>query len=686
MISTLAFPSIYLLATHLTSEEFRRLQAQIPSLEHDSKRADVIVGKLSKKERAQFELRCLAITTEEVADTSDQTASAIKRHSMPSSHSPESHVSAPKRRRTSGTHSLTGVLSGETDVTAPDSYSHQIGKAVVGESLSPGPSTSRTVKVVKLAWFNNSITCGKVLPLSDYIIYEGRIAQPDFNPPMPTTRILPSVARNATGTIFKNIKDAGESVNAPSRASPSSPSPLRGHARHSELLPVTTRHSTHRPTLARRTNSDYEESRGLPPIPDCLHAVYSCQRSTPLHPPNEKFIDSLKKIQRIRELMGDEIGVRAYSTAIASLAAYPHVLSSAAEVSRLPGCGPKIAELYREYSATGGHVQEADDAESDPKICVLRLFCDIWGVAEATARSFHNRGWRDLDDVVEFGWSELGRVQQIGVKYYDELQMTMTRAQVKDIANTVLEQANQIFPGFQMVIAGGYRRGKKMNGDVDVILSHPDEEATHLVIGRLVLALERIGRITHTLTLSTANSERAQVPVSWKGNAPRHTLVKSPDLGGTGGAGFDTLDKALVVWQEPIDQDPGRNQSVNTLNKNMAESEGAEGITSQTHIHEEPNHNPHRRVDIIISPWKSVGCAVLGWSGGTTFQRDLRRYCKRVHGLRFDSSGVRSRVDGSWVDLEDFAQDPAPDMLTAERRVFTALGLEWRPPEERCTG
>lgn len=78
---------------------------------------------------------------------------------------------------------------------------------------------------------------------------------------------------------------------------------------------------------------------------------------------------------------------------------------------------------------------------------------------------------------------------------------------------------------------------------------------------------------------------------------------------------------------------------------------------------------------------------MLGWSGGTTFQRDLRRYCKKETRLKFDSSGVRSRTDGSWVDLEDGASvGPAPDMETAEKRVFEGLGLVWRPPEERCTG
>jgi DNA polymerase IV len=254
-----------------------------------------------------------------------------------------------------------------------------------------------------------------------------------------------------------------------------------------------------------------------------------------------------------------------------------------------------------------------------------------------------------VDDIVEHGWAGLTRVQQIGVKYHEEFQKPIPRAEVEAIASTVLTHANQAYPGggFQMVIVGGYRRGKLASGDVDVVLSHPDEAATLEFIARLVVRLERAGLITHTLSLATTNSERGQVPVSWKGTA------KKPAWG----AGFDTLDKAMVVWQDPAPA-------------------GEAG-----------NPNIHRRVDIIISPWKTVGCAVLGWTSGTTFQRDLRRYCKREKALKFDSSGVRSRKDGVWVDLETGPDGrPAPDMLTAERRVFAGLGLEWRPPEERCTG
>lgn len=319
-------------------------------------------------------------------------------------------------------------------------------------------------------------------------------------------------------------------------------------------------------------------------------------------------------------------------------------MSIPAEVARLPGCGSKIALLFREYKESGG-LREARSGELDSKLAVLNRFYNIWGVGEVTAQEFYNKGWRDLDDVVEYGWSTLNRVQQIGVKYYDEFLLKIPRAEVEAISNTILTFANRILEGFQMLIVGGYRRGKEGCGDVDIVISHPDEAATNGLIVKLADALEDAGYVTHTLTLSTRNSERGQWPVQWKSN-------------GQSGSGFDTLDKALVVWQD------------------TAWTGG-----------EAKNPNPHRRVDIIISPWKTVGCAVLGWSGGTTFERDLRRYCKAERSLKFDSSGVRSRVDGSWVDLEsDTRGNPAPDMLTAERRVFKALGLEYRSPVERCTG
>lgn len=239
---------------------------------------------------------------------------------------------------------------------------------------------------------------------------------------------------------------------------------------------------------------------------------------------------------------------------------------------------------------------------------------------------------------MEYGWQALSRVQQIGVKYYDEFQQKIGREEVARIADIILDHARLLDQGYDMAIVGGYRRGREESGDVDVILTHREESKTIKLVEKLVLSLEKDKYITHTLSLSTRNSERGQAPLPWKGE------------GSSWSTGFDTLDKALVVWLDPKE---------------------AKAV--------------HRRVDIIVSPWKTIGCAILGWSGETTFQRDLRRYCKKEKGLKFDSSGIRSREDGRWIDLER-SDASASSMEEAERRVFEGLDIPWRPPCERCTG
>ncbi|KAG5930667.1 hypothetical protein E4U42_000007 [Claviceps africana] len=364
-----------------------------------------------------------------------------------------------------------------------------------------------------------------------------------------------------------------------------------------------------------------------------------------MNPPNRQFIEELRRIRTFRLLQGDKIGVRAYSTSIATLSAYPYTIQNPV------GCGMKIVELYQQW-LEDGHTAETILAASDAKLSVLHLFYDIWGVGDVTARDFYNKGWRDLDDVAEHGWQSLSRVQQIGLKYYDEFKKTIPRGEVEDIGELILEHARRIDSGFQMVIVGGYRRGKKENGDVDVVLSHHEEAKTLNMVEKLVRSLESAGLITHTLSLWTKNSERGQQPLAWRGQASGR------------GSGFDTLDKAMVVWQN-------KHHSTATL---------------------------HRRLDIIISPWKTVGCALIGWSGGNTFQRDLRRYCKYEKGLKFDSSGIRRRSDGEWIDFEGSRAarehisldrtdyDAAPHMEAAEKRVFKGLGLKWLPATERCTG
>lgn len=384
-------------------------------------------------------------------------------------------------------------------------------------------------------------------------------------------------------------------------------------------------------------------------------------------------------IRQSRSIAGDEVGVRAYSTAIAAIRAFPRPLRSAADVTALPGCDGKMAALFEAWKASGGDDDDDDGADGgddystgnsnsdsddtrlarrtipavrelqrSPTFRALAALAGIWGVGSETARTLYYRhGLRSRDQVAAQHWNRLSRVQQIGVKYYDELRAPIARPEMESVAARIAAHAAALAPGTQCLLVGGYRRGQAVCHDVDVLLSHPVEDALPAdLLWRLLLRLEAAHLITHTLLVSAPSASKARDGQGdGQGEGPGDS-PGDPHWRDRKGGLFDGLDKALVVWQTA----PGQ---------------------------------PHRRVDIVVAPAVAIGTALLGWTGDTTFQRDLRLYCEKERGWRFASDGVRcgaQRVPATagWRPGETWAD--------VERRVMEAIGIGWRPPEMRCTG
>uniref|UniRef100_L2FWY6 Terminal deoxynucleotidyl n=1 Tax=Colletotrichum fructicola (strain Nara gc5) TaxID=1213859 RepID=L2FWY6_COLFN len=334
MATDLAFPLIFLLPTHLDADRLHELEEKIPSLTYDIQEAEVILGNISKRQRALFELRQRKLQTVPVEAATESQPPGSSR----------------KRKRDEG--------SSDSDSSAYTEDGHRNGSAAwpIPQTLLKSLEVD-IVRVVKLNWLTESLDQGRVLPLRDFVIYEG--------------------PRAAADTTLQDHQ------------------PVFRRAEESASASASQR--TTMPSLLRQTTSEHDLTITLAPIPGFLRTTYACQRATPADPANAAFIEELKAIRTTRKLMGDQIGVRAYSTSIATLSAYPCNISSP-------------------------------------------------------------QGWRDLDDIVEYGWDDLSRVQQIGIKFYEELKLKITRVEVESIANTILKHARKFSPGYQMVIvAKGHR-------------------------------------------------------------------------------------------------------------------------------------------------------------------------------------------------------------------------------------
>lgn len=692
-------PSIYVLPAHLSEDELHEAEHALVTcgalLTHEIKDSRIVLGNISKERRARFELRTAQVRTESL-DRSKRNVSP-RPLDIPSEAPVTKRSKLTDWRRSSEWRPVTSAADDATRLDICSSAEDEANKAKIpmpqlsitapGSKITPAnqePKLLRLkeqdfdsrIKVVKLEWLHDCLKKHSLQPLEQYTIYEARLILPGSivaseRPPQPsiskgTTLNIseqPQPGKEVIKGIIERAKaDAEVNMNPSIRRARK-----RDHIKDAMSKDFTGRTFTsfasdrRRLQPLRQTTSENDEDfvGPMPTTPDWVkeNKIYSCERSTLAHPPNEAFIEQLKKIRTARLLTADDIGVRAYSTSIASLAAYPHRISSTKEILSIPGCDQKTAQLFHEWQESNGHLQAIADIDGDPVLQVLNLFYDIWGVGATTAREFYyGREWRDLDDIIEYGWKSLTRVQQIGVKYYDEFKLKIPAAEVEFIVGEIKAHAVRLTDSsLEAIIVGGHRRGNLESGDVDVILTHRSERVTLNLISDVVDSLEASGSITHVLSLSLTNSKRDQQPL------PLRSLT-SP-----AGHGFDTLDKALVVWQD----------------QNWPSS--AADLAADP---EAKNQNPHRRVDIIVSPWRTIGCAAVGWTSGTTFNRDMRRYVKRVKGWKFDSSGVRERGSGRWMDLEGWADEKTRcmDWVEAEKRVFREMGLVYREPWERCTG
>jgi DNA polymerase IV len=678
-------PPIVILSAHLKDDEARILKETLrrydAPLTADISRAQIFIGKVGTKRRAEFELKSRKLVVEEVA-SSKRPASPMKAVGSPQkrrklsnhtkSHAPERGDSTTEEEDAgdSAIEDEAGNEKQHTPSSSPPLAESQDYAATMFENSTTGD----ILWVVKVDWLEACVTAGHLVPLGDHLVYRCKVLErPKSLITTSVKAIFTAAAKTAPAsqTTLATQPLAGHDILDRAKTDVAGTAPKATYQRQKQFgnhasrrfegksfAPSTQQQrltfAAHTAHLLQTTTSEYDGiDSEYPQPPDWVkkHVKYACQRFTPANGPNEDFLEQLRKIRTARTLIDDEIGVRAYSTIIASIAAYPHKLSHPRELAQLPGCDEKTAVLFVEWKNTG-KIQAVEDAENDEAMKVLRSFYDIWGVGAKTARHFYyNNHWTELDDIIEFGWNDLDRVQQIGVKYYEEFLVPIPRPEVEQIASVVREHAVRLRDErITVTIVGGYRRGKTASGDVDMIVSHPDLEFTAGLVREIVESLEETEWITHTLTMSLTNTNRGQ-----------HALPFRSVKGA--GVGFDTLDKALVVWQHP--EWPTREQD-------RAESPKAK------------NPNIHRRVDIIIAPWRTVGCAVMGWSGGTTFQRDLRRYAKAIKGWKFDSSGIRSRNTGEAIWLEgEHGIDGTPE--DAEKAVFKGLGLEYVPPEYRVT-
>ncbi|KAJ3151894.1 hypothetical protein HDU86_006026 [Geranomyces michiganensis] len=202
---------------------------------------------------------------------------------------------------------------------------------------------------------------------------------------------------------------------------------------------------------------------------------------------NAELTDLLNILYERHDAEGDHFRALSYRRAIAALKRHPKTVESGAEARKINGIGAKIADKIDEIIATGRLRKAEEIPESEP---VLQLFRGIHGCGAKTAQKWYSLGYRTLQDLQDK--ANLTHNQALGIKYYDDIQQKMPRAEAAAIGEYVIKSLADLDPKFQCMIMGSFRRGRPMCGDVDMIVTHPDGRSHIGILPKLLAALRRI--------------------------------------------------------------------------------------------------------------------------------------------------------------------------------------------------
>lgn len=361
-----------------------------------------------------------------------------------------------------------------------------------------------------------------------------------------------------------------------------------------------------------------------PPSPVELDhtAHFCCSRASPLVCPNQALCAEFDVLRRSRMLESNERSALSYARAIAAVKAFPRVIteSERREVQKLPFIGTKVSQMIDEYLFTG-HIAEVEEIRQSERFASLSLFASIYGIGPTTSRKLYDLGLRTLRDLEAYyevdastpvehsGSADMDVRIALGLR--DDFQQTISREEVEAIHATIMDHLNAVEPGCVSTLVGGYRRGKPSSNDVDIVFTHPNKTSAKGLCTKLVERLRSAGLVKYVLHLSSFHEHDALRTAQW-----------------------DSLEKALTVYR--------------------------------------PHNGLYRRVDLICAIPETYWTAVIGWTGGTMFERDLRMAAKSI-GLKFDSTGITRRRDSKLF------------YPRSEKEVFDIIGLPWVDPTLRNT-
>ena len=226
---------------------------------------------------------------------------------------------------------------------------------------------------------------------------------------------------------------------------------------------------------------------------------------------NKHLTDEFEKILEFHTNEGNKFEALAYRKVISILKKYKEEINDVNNIPKIKGIGPKITEKIKEILITGKCLKSQNVSNDSKNKCIKELI-SVHGIGIKQANEYYAQGIKSINDLKNI-YEKLPNTIQKGLKYYDDIQIKIPREEITQLFKIIEQELYQILDKkiLKAEVVGSYRRGKKLCGDMDVIITRIDEGKISGILQTLVEKLKEKNIIQDTLVMSDKNDINCEI-------------------------------------------------------------------------------------------------------------------------------------------------------------------------------
>ena len=198
----------------------------------------------------------------------------------------------------------------------------------------------------------------------------------------------------------------------------------------------------------------------------------------------DTIIHQFQTLGKHESMEGNSFKASSYFKAISILQALEDSDMNLVTISQQKGIGKSLLQKIEQilHKGTCEQYQKIKD-KNDPR----SDFMKIYGVGPKKATDLVSQGFTSIQDLRDSLNLEkiFNQKQMIGLHYYEDINARIPRSEIVKHESYLQRILQSIDPKAELTIAGSYRRGLPESGDIDILLTSPNESTYQLLIDTL---------------------------------------------------------------------------------------------------------------------------------------------------------------------------------------------------------